>query len=80
MHEDAAEFFDLRGRPGRAEHERGVAKRERRARWPTAPALPKKKETAEVSNQLSNDRSGRGDTPADTGGQQAQASCGLAPR
>ena len=29
MHEDAAEFFDRCGRPGRAEYERGVARRER---------------------------------------------------
>ncbi len=32
-----------------------------------------------MSNELSNNRSGRGDTPADAGGQQAQATSGLAP-
>jgi hypothetical protein len=38
------------------------------------------KDVRRVSNQLSNDRSGRGDTSADVHGQQAQASSRLVPR
>ncbi len=33
-----------------------------------------------ASNQLSNDRTGRGDTPLDASGQGAQATCAPAPR
>jgi hypothetical protein len=47
MHEDAAEFFDLHGQPGQAEHEHAVARRERPDAVADRARASKKKEAIE---------------------------------